>query len=268
VSTTEAGHPVWCSPEHCYRTDDGIRVHQQAPNRWDGEGVVPLRFETCLIDPGDDDTTYLELRLRNLTCQTSSMASCRWTSRGDCATSSPPTLMEALLGVSVSTGFVGRALERFAQRLATGGFDDARKTALRAEDVLCADETPTNVIRANTDAHGEPVAGSPHAVTVRTSDARLVYYAPIGSRSKTAIADLSVLRPAMSIPCGRRQEPSVQLGPFAGPVRELLLSRAVAQRRRLVHPDPDGAEVAEPAPGPAHRPAAAGKGWGSGHRFS
>jgi hypothetical protein len=57
-------------------------------------------------------------------------------------------------------------------------------TALRAEDMLCADETPTNVLRADTDAHGEPVSGSPHALTVRTPDARLVWYAPIdiGSR--------------------------------------------------------------------------------------
>jgi hypothetical protein len=94
----------------------------------------------------------------------------------------------------VSTGFVARALERFAQRLAAGGFDDAMKTALRAEDVLCADETPTNVISKDTDDHGEPVAGSPHAVTVRTPDARLVWYAPIGSRSKTAIAALGVLQ--------------------------------------------------------------------------
>jgi transposase len=102
-------------------------------------------------------------------------------------------LMEALAGVAVSTGFVARALERFAQRLAEAGFDDAMKTALRAEDVLCADETPTNVVGTDTDAHGEPVAGSAHAVTVRTPDARLVYYAPIGSRSKTALAGLGVL---------------------------------------------------------------------------
>jgi transposase len=102
-------------------------------------------------------------------------------------------LMEALLGVPVSSGFVGRALERLAQRLAAAGFDDAMRTALRAEDVLCADETPTNVIHHDTDAHGEPVPGSPHAVTVRTPDARLVWYAPIGSRSKTAIAGLGVL---------------------------------------------------------------------------
>ncbi len=102
-------------------------------------------------------------------------------------------LMAALLGTPVSTGFVARALERFGQRLATAGFDDAMKTALRAQDVLCGDETPTNVIHKDTDAHGTPVPGSPHAVTVRTPDARLVWYAPIGSRSKIAIADLGVL---------------------------------------------------------------------------
>jgi transposase len=102
-------------------------------------------------------------------------------------------LMASLLGTPVSTGFVARALERFAQRLAAGGFDEAMRTALRAQDVLCADETPTNVIHKDTDAHGEPVPGSPHAVTVRTPDARLVWYVPIGSRSKIDIAGLGVL---------------------------------------------------------------------------
>lgn len=38
---------------------------------------------------------------------------------------------------------------------------DAMTTALRAQDVLRADETPTNVIGKNTDEHGEPVPGSP-----------------------------------------------------------------------------------------------------------
>lgn len=103
-------------------------------------------------------------------------------------------LMASLLGTPVSTGFVARALERFAQRLAAAGFDDAMGQAPRAEDVLRADETPTNVIRKDTDADGEPVAGSPHAVTVRTPDARLVYYAPIGSRSNNALAGLGVLQ--------------------------------------------------------------------------
>ncbi|MEJ7744280.1 MAG: IS66 family transposase [Nocardioidaceae bacterium] len=102
-------------------------------------------------------------------------------------------LMESLLGAPVSTGFVARALARFAERLQTAGFDEAMKTALRAEDVLCADETPTNVIHNDTDEQGEPLPGSPHAVTVRTPDARLVWYAPIGSRSKTALVGLGVL---------------------------------------------------------------------------
>jgi len=102
-------------------------------------------------------------------------------------------LMAMMLSVPVSAGFVARALERFAQRLAASGFDEAMKTALGAEDVLCADETPTNVISKNTDEHGQPVPGSPHAVTVRTPDARLVWYAAMGSRSKTDIAGLGVL---------------------------------------------------------------------------
>ena len=102
-------------------------------------------------------------------------------------------LMEALLSVPVSTGFIARALQRLAQRLAAAGFDDAMKTALRAEDVICADETPTNVISKNTDEHGQPLPGAPHAVTVRTPESRLVWYAAISSRSKTALAGLGVL---------------------------------------------------------------------------
>ncbi|MGI9062776.1 MAG: DUF6444 domain-containing protein [Pseudonocardiaceae bacterium] len=70
-------------------------------------------------------------------------------------------LMAALLGAPVSTGFVARALARFAQHLDTAGFDEAMKTALRAEDVLCADETPTKVIHKDTDAHGQPLPGAP-----------------------------------------------------------------------------------------------------------
>ncbi|MDQ3150216.1 MAG: IS66 family transposase, partial [Actinomycetota bacterium] len=102
-------------------------------------------------------------------------------------------LMAMMLSAPVSTGFVARALARFAQRLAGAGFDEAMRTALRAEDVLCADETPTNVIHKDTDEQGRPVPGAPHAVTVRTPDARLVWYAPIGSRSKTALTGLGVL---------------------------------------------------------------------------
>jgi hypothetical protein len=51
-------------------------------------------------------------------------------------------LMESLLGAPVSAGFVARAHERLAGRLEAAGFDTAMKAALRAEQVLCADETP------------------------------------------------------------------------------------------------------------------------------
>lgn len=50
--------------------------------------------------------------------------------------------MAALLGTPVLTGFVARALERFAHCLAAAGFDEAMTQAQRAEDVLCGDETP------------------------------------------------------------------------------------------------------------------------------
>jgi len=67
-------------------------------------------------------------------------------------------LMTALAGTPASTGFVARALlDRFAECLAAPGFDEAMKSALHAKGVLCADETPTNVIRKVTDtAHRCP----------------------------------------------------------------------------------------------------------------
>ena len=102
-------------------------------------------------------------------------------------------LMEALLGTPVSSGFAARALARLAGRLAAAGFDEAMKDALQAEDVLCGDETPANVITKDTDEHGETVPGAPHAVTLRTPDARLIWYAAMGSRSGPAIAGLGVL---------------------------------------------------------------------------
>jgi hypothetical protein len=75
--------------------------------------------------------------------------------------------MEALLGTPVSSGFAARALARLAGRLAAAGFDAAMKDAPQAEDVLCGDETPANVITKDTDKHGETVPGAPHAVTRR-----------------------------------------------------------------------------------------------------
>jgi transposase len=114
-------------------------------------------------------------------------------SQGNVPVQATAQLMAALLSAPVSTGFVARAHERFADRLAAAGFDAAMKSALQGEDVLCGDETPVNVVARDTDEHGRPVPGSPHVVTIRTPDERLVWYAATGSRSKKAIADLGVL---------------------------------------------------------------------------
>jgi Transposase IS66 family/Family of unknown function (DUF6444) len=114
-------------------------------------------------------------------------------SEGNVPVERTAALMEALLGTPVSSGFVARALARLAQRLQAAGFDAAMKDALRAEDVLCGDETPANVITKDTGEHGETVPGAPHAVTIRTPGARLIWYAALGSRSGPAIAGLGVL---------------------------------------------------------------------------
>ncbi|MGH3996168.1 MAG: hypothetical protein ACRDTJ_01735 [Pseudonocardiaceae bacterium] len=59
-------HPAWCSAEHCYVTDDdGVRVHMQAPTRWE-DGTAEVRVETRLIDPADEPGVYLELSMENL----------------------------------------------------------------------------------------------------------------------------------------------------------------------------------------------------------
>jgi transposase len=114
-------------------------------------------------------------------------------SEGNVPVERTAALMEALLGTPVSAGFVARALARLAQRLQAGGFDAAMKDALRAEEVLCGDETPANVIGKDTGPDGKTVPGAPHAVTIRTPDPRLIWYAALGSRSSAAIAGLGVL---------------------------------------------------------------------------
>jgi len=101
-------------------------------------------------------------------------------------------LMSALLGAPVSAGFVARAHERLAGKLAAAGLDEAMKAALRAEDVLCADETPVSVIR-NVGADGQLKAGSPHVVAIRTPDQRLIWYGAAHSRSSEAIKGLGVM---------------------------------------------------------------------------
>ncbi len=101
-------------------------------------------------------------------------------------------LMAALLGAPVSAGFVCRAHERLAERLDAAGFDEVMKAALRAEQALCADETPANVIR-RAGRDGAPVPGSPQVITVRTPDERLIWYAATSSRSAEAIKGLGVM---------------------------------------------------------------------------
>jgi len=102
-------------------------------------------------------------------------------------------LMAALLGSPVSSGFVARAHERFAEKLTAAGFDEAMRDALADEEVLHADETPVNVARTDTDEHGEPAAGSPHVVILRTPEARLSWYRALPARTKKALRDLGLL---------------------------------------------------------------------------
>jgi hypothetical protein len=58
-------HPAWCSPADCFVADEGVRVHQQAPTRWEDD-TAELRCESRLLDPADDEHVYLELHLQCL----------------------------------------------------------------------------------------------------------------------------------------------------------------------------------------------------------
>jgi transposase len=102
-------------------------------------------------------------------------------------------LMAALLGSPVSSGFVARAHERFAEKLTAAGFDKAMRDALADEEVLHADETPVNVARTDVDEHGVPVSGSPHVVILRTPQARLSWYRALPARTKVALRALGLL---------------------------------------------------------------------------
>jgi hypothetical protein len=103
-------------------------------------------------------------------------------------------VIDALLGVPVSSGFVARANERLAQDLEAAGFDGAMTAALRAEPVLCADESPVNVLRKELDeVTGTVLSGTPHLLVIRTPTPGLVWYAAIPSRSSEAIGATGVL---------------------------------------------------------------------------
>lgn len=106
-------------------------------------------------------------------------------------------LMSALLGVSVSTGFVSSCLVRLDDALDTAGFEQALKDALRAADVLGTDETPA---RLTDTATTRPGCHNPHVYTVRTlgaytgGGADLVWYGAAGDRTKTSISSFGILQ--------------------------------------------------------------------------
>lgn len=59
------GHPSWCSPHHCCVDDDGVRIHEQEPVRWEDSEI---RFESRLFFPDGElpPTMYLQLSIDNL----------------------------------------------------------------------------------------------------------------------------------------------------------------------------------------------------------
>jgi transposase len=102
------------------------------------------------------------------------------------------TLVEILYGQQVSAGFVDRANARLAERLCVAGFGAAMQTALLAEPVLTADESPVDVVTPARDPEtGQPVPGAPHVMVIRTPDERLVWLSGLVSRGyDTVIAAL------------------------------------------------------------------------------
>ena len=109
-------------------------------------------------------------------------------------------LMSALLGVTVSTGFVSSCLVRLDTALMTAGFEDALKEALRQADVLGTDETPAPLTEAATRTQG---CHNPHVFTVRTMCAYtrgddgpsrdLLWYGAAGDRTKASISGFGIL---------------------------------------------------------------------------
>jgi len=105
------------------------------------------------------------------------------TAFGNVPTQRAADLVGMLTGQGVSAGFVDRANARLAGQLTDAGFDDALLTALLAEPVLTADESPVEVVTPATDPDtGGPVAGAPHVLVLRTPDERLVRLTAADSR--------------------------------------------------------------------------------------
>jgi hypothetical protein len=105
-------------------------------------------------------------------------------------------LMSALLKAPVSAGFVSRCLVRLDAALITAGFEDVLKDALRAADVLGADETPAPLTTAAASAEDR---SNPHVYTVRTmrsytgGGADLIWYGAAGNRTKASITGFGIL---------------------------------------------------------------------------
>jgi len=106
------------------------------------------------------------------------------TAFGNVPTERAAHLVGMLTGQNVSAGFVDRANARLAEQLTGAGFDQALLTALLAEPVLTADETPVEVLTPAVDqTTGQPVAGAPHVLVLRTPAERLVRLTAADSRS-------------------------------------------------------------------------------------
>ena len=68
------------------------------------------------------------------------------TSYGNVPPERAARVVDMLLGVPVSAGWVDKAGARLSRQLEQAGFDAAMCAALAAEPVLAADETPVNVL--------------------------------------------------------------------------------------------------------------------------
>jgi hypothetical protein len=105
------------------------------------------------------------------------------TAFGNVPTERSAHLVGMLTGQDVSAGFVDKANARLAAALTAAGFEQAMQTALMAEPVLTADESPVEVVTPATDPDtGAPVPGAPHVFVLRTPDERLVWLSALDSR--------------------------------------------------------------------------------------
>lgn len=110
-------------------------------------------------------------------------------------------VMDMLLGVPVSPGWVDKASGRLAAQLGKAGFGAAMLAALAGEKALAADETPVNVLDASAPQPAVPedeeeqdpeekkaAPGAPHVLIVRTPDGRLTWLQALASRRKADVA--------------------------------------------------------------------------------